>query len=76
MTKLAFTTREAAEALGLSHNAVAALVKSGQLASIKIGRSVRVSASALEEFANTGTKGKTVKGTPLDTLWQGKRVSQ
>lgn len=76
MTKLAYNLKEAAEALGISPHAVTALTKSGQLSTIKIGRSVRISATALADFANTGTKNRTVRGTPLDPLWQGKRAAQ
>lgn len=73
MTKLLFTRHEVAELLGLSVATVESLTKSGQLAIIRIGRSVRVSAAVLEEFCKTGTPGKTAHGANLHPLWTGKK---
>jgi excisionase family DNA binding protein len=44
------TVKEVAAALRVSQGTAYALVASGQLASIRIGRSIRVTPRALEEF--------------------------
>ena len=50
MTKLLYTPEEAAELLNVGRTAVFDLIKSGQLASVKIGRRRRISAAALDDF--------------------------
>ncbi len=55
MEKLLFDIREAAERMGLSQRSVRLLVKSGQLASIRVGTSIRIRACDLLEFCATGT---------------------
>lgn len=50
MGKLLLTPAEAARALGISRTRVYELMASGQLASVKIGRSRRISVSALYAF--------------------------
>lgn len=51
--KLLLTVREAAEALSLSQNGIYNLINGGQLRSVKIGRSRRISSDALAEFIQT-----------------------
>lgn len=50
MNKLLYSSREAAEMLSLSRTTIFELLRRGELRSIKIGRSRRIPASALEEF--------------------------
>lgn len=71
--KLLYSRPEVAELIGVSLATVEALTDSGQLASVKVGRSVRVSADALAEFAKTGTQNKTADGRPLNKLWQARK---
>ncbi|MFJ3114835.1 helix-turn-helix domain-containing protein [Micrococcus luteus] len=49
---LAATVTEAAHALGLSTWSVYQLIKSGRLASFRVGRAVRVPVDALHRFAS------------------------
>lgn len=51
--KLLLTMEEAAEALGLSRVYLYTLVNSGQIASIKIGRSRRIPVKVLEAFIDS-----------------------
>jgi excisionase family DNA binding protein len=48
--KLAYTVAEASDALGLSEAVVYALVKSGQLRSVREGSRIVISRGALEEY--------------------------
>lgn len=48
--KMLLTVKEAAELLSLSRATVYPLVMSGEIASVKVGRSRRVSRNALLEF--------------------------
>lgn len=72
MEKLLYNRAEVAKLIGLSLESVINLTRSGQLRSVKLGRSVRVHVEDLNEFARTGTANKTVSGTALNTMWQGK----
>jgi excisionase family DNA binding protein len=47
-TKLAYSYREAGQALGLSASTIRRLVDSGKIPAVRIGGSVRIPASALE----------------------------
>jgi len=47
---------EAAPILGVGRNGVYALIRSGQLRSIKVGRKILIPLSAIEEFLNGGQK--------------------
>lgn len=53
-TRIAFSMRETADSLGVSERSVWSLVKSGRLASFKVGRSVRISRLAIEAFIENG----------------------
>jgi excisionase family DNA binding protein len=74
MNKLLYSRREVATLIGLSLASVEELTKSGQLPTVRIGRSIRIHVDALAEFAKTGTKNRTTQGKPLDPLWQGKKA--
>ena len=50
MDKLLFRPSEAAEAIGIGRSKVYELIASGELPSIRIGSSVRVSVAALEAW--------------------------
>jgi excisionase family DNA binding protein len=50
MTKLLYTSEEAAEQLTIGRTAVYDLIKSGHLSSVKIGRRRRIPAAALNDF--------------------------
>jgi excisionase family DNA binding protein len=50
MDKLLLTPVEAATVLGVGRSKVYQLLKSGQLTSVRIGRSRRVPAEAVQEF--------------------------
>jgi excisionase family DNA binding protein len=50
MEKLLFTTEEAAEILCVGRSRIFDLIRTGQLRSLKIGKSRRVTREALEEF--------------------------
>lgn len=52
--RIAFSMRECADAIGVSERSVWSMVKSGRLASFKIGRSVRISRLAIESFMEHG----------------------
>lgn len=73
MEKLLLTRAEVAELIGLSLASVEALTKSGQLPTVKVGRSVRVNIADLQEFCRKGTQNRTVTGAPLDPIWQSKK---
>ncbi|MGW7301395.1 excisionase family DNA-binding protein [Streptomyces sp. NPDC054829] len=51
MTRILYPVDEAAEQLGLGLTMTKALIKSGELRSVKIGRARRVPAEALHEYA-------------------------
>ena len=53
MDKLLLRVMEAAEKLGLGRTTVYQLVASGQLRSVHVGRSVRIPAAALIDFADS-----------------------
>ncbi len=57
--KLLVTPAEAATALGISRTRVYELMASGQLASVKIGRSRRIPAPALYAFISAMSAGST-----------------
>ncbi len=48
--KLAFKVAEAAELLSMSRSMLYALIQSGKISTIKIGKSRRITRSQLEEF--------------------------
>jgi excisionase family DNA binding protein len=50
MERLLFTVRETAEMLGVSRSRVYELISAEQLASVKIGRSRRVSLASIRRF--------------------------
>jgi excisionase family DNA binding protein len=50
MERLLFTVRETAEMLGVSRSRVYELISTEQLASMKIGRSRRVSLASIRRF--------------------------
>jgi excisionase family DNA binding protein len=50
MTRLMYPPKEAAEQLGVSLTTARALIMSGELRSVKIGRARRVPADALHEY--------------------------
>lgn len=52
--RIAFSMRETADAIRVSERSVWSLVKSGRLASFKVGRSVRISRLAIEAFISQG----------------------
>lgn len=45
-----FTTKEAAEILGLTYQGTTALIRRGELKAKRIGRGYRISESGLKEF--------------------------
>jgi excisionase family DNA binding protein len=49
--KLFYTVTEAGEILGLGRTSIYRLIDDGDLLAVKIGRSRRISKSALEDFA-------------------------
>lgn len=49
---VAFSVSEIAKKLGISKNTAYALVRSGALRSIRVGRQIRVPRSALEDYLN------------------------
>lgn len=49
---VAFSVAEIAKQLGVSRNTAYALVRSGTLRSIRVGRQIRVPRSALENYLN------------------------
>lgn len=53
MERLLFTVRETAEMLGVSRSRVYELIWAEQLASVKIGRSRRVSIASIRRFVET-----------------------
>ncbi|WP_030606305.1 helix-turn-helix domain-containing protein [Streptomyces achromogenes] len=50
MTRILYPTNEVAEQLGVGLTTAKALIKSGELRSVKIGRARRVPADALHEY--------------------------
>ena len=50
VTRLAYSMREAAEAIGICERSIWQAIKDGRLSASKIGRSVRISAVDLERF--------------------------
>ncbi|MFF2215029.1 helix-turn-helix domain-containing protein [Streptomyces antibioticus] len=50
MTRILYPTDEVAEQLGVGLTTAKALIKSGELRSVKIGRARRVPADALREY--------------------------
>ena len=60
--KLLLNRKEAAEALSLSPFSIDALVESGQLPVVRIGRSVRITVADLQKFATEGSPNRTVHG--------------
>lgn len=50
MTRILYPTDEVAEQLGVGLTTAKALIKSGELRSVKIGRARRVPADALHEY--------------------------
>ncbi|WP_338907083.1 helix-turn-helix domain-containing protein [Streptomyces nigra] len=50
MSRILYPTREAAQLLGVGLSTAKALVKSGELRSVKIGHSRRIPAEALHEY--------------------------
>lgn len=50
MEKLLLTAEEAAAALGIGRTRVFALIRAGELRSLKIGASRRIPSDALDEF--------------------------
>jgi excisionase family DNA binding protein len=48
--KLAYSMREAAEAIGMCERSIWQAIKDGHLAAAKIGRSVRIRADELDRF--------------------------
>lgn len=73
MEKLLYSRAEVAKLIGLSLASVEALTKTHQLRTIKVGRSVRVNITDLQEFCRKGTQNRTVTGAPLDPIWQSKK---
>lgn len=55
MEKMLFTVKETAEMLSVSRNRVYELIYAEQLASIKIGRSRRVSRASILRFVESAT---------------------
>lgn len=49
-SRLLFTPEHAADKIDVGRTTIYALIKSGELQSVKIGRSRRVPAAALEEY--------------------------
>lgn len=49
---MAFSVLDIAKKLGVSRNTAYALVRSGALRSIRVGRQIRVPRSALEDYLN------------------------
>ena len=52
MDKLLYRVEEAAEVLSIGRTRVFQLVRTGELASVKIGKSRRVTAAAISEYLN------------------------
>lgn len=50
MTRILYPTDEVAQQLGVGMTTAKALIKTGELRSVKIGRSRRVPAEALQEY--------------------------
>ena len=65
-SRLVFTVPQIATALACGRNAAYALVSTGQIRSIRIGRSLRIPASALAEFLGEAIKENGVEPTHLD----------
>ena len=54
--KLTYKPEEAAPMLGIGRNGIYALLRTGALRSIRIGRKILIPSSAIEEFLNGGQK--------------------
>ncbi|KEF34105.1 excisionase [Deinococcus sp. RL] len=54
--RLTCKPEEAVSMLGMGRNSVYALIRSGRLRSIKVGRKILIPLSAIEEFLNGGHK--------------------
>ena len=52
--KIVFSRREAAEALGISVDTLAALIANGELRAIRIGKAVRVPREEIEDLIRRG----------------------
>lgn len=57
LTPLLYTVAESARLLSLGRTKVNQLIATGELASVRVGRAVRVSRQTLEDFAGKGTRG-------------------
>lgn len=57
MTPLAYTVEETAKALRVGRNRVYDMVACGELPALRIGRSIRVPADALNTWIKTHTEG-------------------
>ncbi len=55
MDRMLFTVRETAEMLNVSRNRVYELIYSEQLASIKLGRSRRISMASIQRFVDSAS---------------------
>ena len=60
--RLMLTAEQAAEALGIGRTAVFALIKSGDLESVRIGRLRRIPAGSIEAYAQRLTNEQYPKG--------------
>ena len=56
MEPVLLTVKEAAHALRIGRSRVFSLIRSGELASVKIGHSRRISTDAVRDFARALTK--------------------
>ena len=63
MTQMLLRAEEAARALGIGRSKLYALLAAGQLPVVRIGRSTRIPAAALERWVEERTAGGSV-GTP------------
>jgi len=52
--KIVFSRREAAEALGISVDTLAALIANGELRAVRIGKAVRVPREEIEKLIRRG----------------------
>ena len=52
--KIVFSRREAAEALGISVDTLAALIANGELRAVRIGKAVRVPCEEIEKLIRRG----------------------
>lgn len=54
MEKLCFKPHEVGEALGVSRSKAYELIRSGEIPSLKVGGSIRVSVDALRDWVSAG----------------------